>query len=523
MKLSLAGKLYSVVSVSIVFLAVFASVSLFTFAKLKVNGPVYKQIVQGKDLIADILPPPEYILETYMVALQMMGSRSAAETAGFVERIKALKNDFIVRHDYWNTELSEGEMKGILISDCYVPAMKFYEILEEKYIPAVQGGKLDEAKVLAYGSMREQYEIHRGAIDKVVQLANQRNSAGERAAAITIKFRMWFMLATLGVAFIGLLSLSFLMSRSITIPINKVIASLRHGGEEVTSASGQISGASQSLAQGASEQASSLEQTSASLEEMASMTRQNADSAAQASVIANQASELAFKGVDAMGHMTETIDKIKASATETAKIIRTIDEIAFQTNLLALNAAVEAARAGEAGKGFAVVAEEVRNLARRSAEAAKITADLIDGAQKTAEMGVVVTSEVAKNLGHIKAHSGKVATLISEIAVATKEQSQGIDQVNKAVSEMDKVVQQNAANSEESASASEELSRQASDLNSMVGELTAIVSGNAESVESFKSFGSRPSAQMRSGSGAVRKGLQATGARNPIGLLARRT
>ena len=184
--------------------------------------------------------------------------------------------------------------------------------------------------------------------------------------------------------------LAIFITRSITKPINKVIDALTGGAEQVTSASGQVSSASQSLAQGASEQASSLEETSSALEEMASMTRQNADNANQANGAAKETNTMALEGVDSMKRMAEAIERIKNSASETAKIIKTIDEIAFQTNLLALNAAVEAARAGEAGKGFAVVAEEVRNLARRSAEAAKNTADLIEGAQKNAEAGVNV-------------------------------------------------------------------------------------------------------------------------------------
>ena len=207
------------------------------------------------------------------------------------------------------------------------------------------------------------------------------------------------------------------------------------------------------------------------------MTRQNADNANQANGAAKEANTMALEGVNSMKRMADAIELIKNSASETAKIIKTIDEIAFQTNLLALNAAVEAARAGEAGKGFAVVAEEVRNLARRSAEAAKTTADLIEGAQKNAEAGVNVSTEVAKNLSGIQDKAGKVATLIAEIAAASKEQSQGIDQVNTAVSEMDKVVQQNAANAEESASASEELSSQAQELSAMVEDLSAIVGG----------------------------------------------
>ena len=272
--------------------------------------------------------------------------------------------------------------------------------------------------------------------------------------------------------------MAIFITRSITKPINRVIEGLNSGSDQVTAASGQVSSASQSLAQGASEQASSLEETSSSLEEMSSMTRQNADNANQANNVMKETNAMVASGVDAMKRMGSAIEQIKTSSTETAKIIKTIDEIAFQTNLLALNAAVEAARAGEAGKGFAVVAEEVRNLARRSAEAAKNTADLIETSQKNSEAGVTVATDVAKNLSGIQESAGKVATLVAEIAAASKEQAQGIDQINTAVAEMDKVVQQNAANAEESASASEELSSQAQELNAMVAQLVGIVSGN---------------------------------------------
>jgi methyl-accepting chemotaxis protein len=250
--------------------------------------------------------------------------------------------------------------------------------------------------------------------------------------------------------------------------------------QQVASASGQISSGSQSLAQGANEQASSLEEVSASLEEMASMTRQSSDNAVAAKTLAGEADDHARSGTEAMARMSTAIVKIKDSSDQTAKIVKTIDEIAMQTNLLALNAAVEAARAGEAGRGFAVVAEEVRNLAQRSAQAAKNTADMIAESVKNAEDGVRISSEVSVSFEKIATSSKKVNDLIGELASASREQAQGIKEVNSAVSQMDKVTQQNAANAEESASASEELSSQAQELQAMVGQFR--LSGSRQSL-----------------------------------------
>ena len=205
------------------------------------------------------------------------------------------------------------------------------------------------------------------------------------------------------------------------------------------------------------------------------MTKQNADNAKKANATSTEASGAAEHSKEAMERMGDAIRKIKQSSDETAKIIKTIDEIAMQTNLLALNAAVEAARAGEAGRGFAVVAEEVRNLAQRSAEAAKNTAYLIEGSQKNADEGVNASVEMEKIIEQIIVSVQKVTNLILEVSTASQEQSQGIDQVNTAVAQMDTVTQGNAASAEESASASEELASQAQNLNAMVVDLANIV------------------------------------------------
>ncbi|RJP74695.1 MAG: methyl-accepting chemotaxis protein [Desulfobacteraceae bacterium] len=378
---------------------------------------------------------------------------------------------------------------------------------------AVTSGKTEEARALYQREMIPNMEAVFGTFDKMLAVANtslnlmnqaqeqmlgpvvqtQRTAMGfleqlvqinrDVAAAEVARgqsdaafFKMFSLIAMIVGVLLSLV-LAFFITRSITAPIRRITDGLNEGAEQVSSASGQISSASQSLAEGASEQAASIEETSSSLEEMSSMTRQNAENAGQADTLMKEANQVVKQANDSMNQVTASMQEITKASEETSKIIKTIDEIAFQTNLLALNAAVEAARAGEAGAGFAVVADEVRNLAMRAAEAAKNTANLIEGTVKKVKDGSELVTKTNDAFAQVAESSKKVGELVGEISAASNEQAQGIEQVNKAVTEMDKVVQQNAANAEEAASASEEMNAQANQMKAIVEELMAMVGG----------------------------------------------
>ncbi|MCX8118316.1 MAG: methyl-accepting chemotaxis protein [Desulfobacterota bacterium] len=321
-------------------------------------------------------------------------------------------------------------------------------------------------------------------VSKHLELSNQEVSkAGTNQEQVVISLnqnaqRMVWMVLWIGGA-VGVITLlmGILISRSVTRPIRNAVETLTEASEQLTSASTQISSASQSLAEGASEQAAGIEETSSSIEEMASMTRQNAENARQANLLSSKGIELMKEARGSMKALVESIEKISKSSEETGKIVKAIDEIAFQTNLLALNAAVEAARAGEAGAGFGVVADEVRNLAMRAAEAARTTSTLIMETIKRVREGAELVHRTDEAYREVALALKNIVDLIGEIASASQEQAQGVEQISKALVELDKVVQRNAANAEESASAAEEMNAQAENMREVVKGLASLVGG----------------------------------------------
>jgi hemerythrin-like metal-binding protein len=489
---TVSGRMYLLIGSVGLFMAVVGVLTYTTLNRLKVSGPLYSRIVEQKDLLADILPPPAYILETYLRTLQILGESDPAAQKQNLEKIQSLKKDFLDRSRYWEEHLPPSTVRDVLVKVSHQSALEFFNTLEKEFLPAIDKGDKLAASTLAYGKLKAQYQAHRQAIDQVVELATKNSQALEVQASREIRNRSLLLALVLGGGILFVTVYSFSMSRSLTTALQLTATQLREGAEQTSSAASHVSSASQSLAEGSSQQAASLEETSSSLEEMASMTQRNSENAGRANELAQAARVAVDHGVADMRAMEAAMDAIKQSSDDVAKILKTIDEIAFQTNLLALNAAVEAARAGESGMGFAVVADEVRTLARKSAQAAKETAAKIEGAITRSALGAQISARVAQGLREILDKVRQVAELAGEVATASKEQSQGIRQVNLAVSEMDKVTQANAASAEESASAAEELNAQADSVKDAVQDLLRLVGGSTVSTENPRASRAAP-------------------------------
>ncbi len=446
--------------------------------------------------INDMQATIQLILNADRDAHQAVIAEKMALVSSTDEEFKAADKFSLENVDQCRDRMAEAAKRfDASMLETYAKFKSAYDVWREKTRKVVEfshtDGKLDFARRISDGSGKRAFDEMRAYADQLSGMEEKRIEAamgvigekvkeaeGETARACVRARRacLWFACGS-GGALLATALLAAGSVRGLSRSIRGVIERLEAGASRVTEASAQVSQSSNSMASSATQQASSLEEVSAALAEMASATKQNSEHASKADGLMAEARTIGEQGRAAAKTLMERIAEIRNSADETAKILKTIDEIAFQTNLLALNAAVEAARAGEAGKGFAVVAEEVRNLARRSADAARTTAGLIEQSRSSAESGVRAAEDTAKVVEAMAENASNASKLVTEIAAASKEQSLGIEQVNTAVSQIDQATQSNAASAEQSASASQELSAQAGELNGTVRALVAVVDG----------------------------------------------
>ncbi len=394
--------------------------------------------------------------------------------AAWAAKLDALEKDLMAAMEAYRKVASA---EGLAELDQIRTLHGQWKPVDQEIVRLALAGRTRDAAALAMGKSRDLLLEVGKHTEKLSDQANRDIGAAmmdsESAAAMA-------MISFVGISVFAIavsILLAIFIMRSLSRSIGQIIADLNASSQQTLSASQQVSASSQSLAQGASEQAASLEETSSTLEEISALTKQNADTANQAETLSGAAQAGTLKGSESMTQMVQRINEIKSASDKTAKIIKTIDEIAFQTNLLALNAAVEAARAGEAGRGFAVVAEEVRNLAIRCAQAAKDTSALIEDSQEKAAQGVTSSEQVNTLLKEALKAVEQVNGLVQQVAATSKEQTKGVDQINGAVTQMNQVTQASAANAEETAAASEELSAQAETLTGIVSHLTRIIRG----------------------------------------------
>jgi len=468
--MSLRSKLLIVLCIPVLLFMLVAGLSQLCMRQIS-SG----ELMRDKDLLADILPPPAYLIETYLTAHELADEEDPVIVDSLLTKTRQLKQEYGARNTHWKSNLpaelwtpyEEASRKGA----------EFLEAFDKEFVPLVKAKNLDAARNCIQQRLRPSYQSHRASVDKLVEATNK---AVEVDAASMNRTLLFSKAIAVGgpLAAILLVSITgYLIVRSTSKTLRHVCTDLEGNASKVSGVASMIASSGQAIAQDTTQQAASLEETSASMEELASMTHQNAANAAKARELAGHTKVAADQSMGSMQALASAMGEIKQSSEGISRIIKTIDEIAFQTNILALNAAVEAARAGEAGAGFAVVAEEVRALAQRSAAAARETSAMIAGAVNTSEQGASLSEVVRSSLEVMLAKAQELNELVTEIANACSQQTQGISQVNVALTQMDKSTQDTAARTEESASAGRELEANASALMSSLGELQTFVDG----------------------------------------------
>jgi len=476
-------RIYRLIAAFLVVGAMTGAISLYALSRLKVNGPVYQQIVLQQELLEDTLPPPLYLLESYMTALQMLGESDPVVIKEHVARIKKLHTDFEERRTDWNRRLVGTPIGEKLNEELREHALPLLETLESEFVPAVQRHDTVLASSLADGKLNLLYLEHRKSINNLVELARENSQRDELAAKEETSRLEFIELAALATGLILIAIYGVLTVRSLLSILNSTAGRLGDGSAQLSSAANQVADSSQNLAAASSDQAAAVEETGVALEEIASMVRATASNAKKAKLLAGDTRAALEQSSQSMKELNKAMAEIDDASTQVARIIKNIDEIAFQTNILALNAAVEAARAGESGAGFAVVANEVRLLAQRSAAAARETAEKIEVALASNQKGLKRTAIVSEQLLGIIEKVSSTDFVAGEISTAAQEQALGLEQINTAIRQVERVSQNNVHSADQGSVAAVGLKENADSLQEIVQDLYQLVDSKSRHAE----------------------------------------
>jgi len=549
--LTVKARLFLFAVSSFVMVLICALVGLFASSRLT---DLAERVFVSKDVVADILPPPMYLIEVQLAVAEMVDKTRSVEEAA--KQLAQLEQAYEERVKYWTANPPYG-IEKYLLGDQHEGAKKFLSLAKNIVAKAQKSG----VESISHGELEVMMTAvaeHRKGVGETVAVASK--AAGEYSSDFSglVSTVRTILMATLGVGAVLIVLVSALIIRSLMRELGgepaqakefaasiatgdltnqiatvegdtssmmvalgnmqsslvPLVSSVRQGAESITVGIEQVAAGNQDLSQRTEEAASNLEEIASSIAELTTTVRQNSDASRQANQLSVTASEIAMRGGDVVSQVVSTMDEINTSSKKIADIIGTIDGIAFQTNILALNAAVEAARAGEQGRGFAVVAGEVRSLAQRSAQAAKEIKSLIGASVERVESGSRLVNEAGSTMTEIVTSFKRVTDIIGEITARSSEQTDGLEQINASVSQLDQMTQQNAALVEESAAAAESLKEQAGRLSETVSvfrvdasarasaQAAAAKPGHHDAYESYRSKLQKASERKPAGSAA---------------------
>jgi methyl-accepting chemotaxis protein len=484
-----AKMVLTAILISVGMIVLMATIGITT-NRIKINGSMYQDIVRGKDLVADILPPPEYVIEAYLVTCQALLEKDASKIQSYIDRVAKLRKEYDERHAYWAKELPTGKIKTLLLEQSYNPVVAFFDTTTKEFFPALTTGNHDQAEKIMINAMSPSYEAHRKVIDEIATLCNTENTELEKRAAGTLKISTSVSIIMCIVFILIVVSIFFGIIRSITGQLQKVIfvadriaegelavevqvtsndetgqlmTAMRTMTEnlrtiinkisatsiQVAAASNQLNSNAEHIATGAEKvavQASSVatagEEMSATSSDIAQNCQMAADGAKRASQSASDGAAVVERTVAVMGQIAEkvqdsakTLESLGARSDQIGAIIGTIEDIADQTNLLALNAAIEAARAGEQGRGFAVVADEVRALAERTTRATKEIGEMIKAIQRETKDAVAAMEQGVQQVETGTVEAARSGEALRDILAQIKDVTMQVNQIATAAEE----------------------------------------------------------------------------------------